>query len=143
MPGPSLPPRAEFRCEMHVLREMPPIIRRILAALPDAGFSDREIFGIRLSLEEAIVNAVRHGNEEDPAKKVCIETRVEQAFLQVVIEDEGPGFDPDRLPDPLAPENLERPGGRGVFLIRHYMTSVHFNDRGNRVTLRKSCGTRT
>ena len=57
--------------------------------------------------------------------------------LLVEIRDQGPGFDPDGLPDPLAPENLERPGGRGVFLIRQYMTWVQYNETGNGVTLCK------
>jgi serine/threonine-protein kinase RsbW len=60
--------------------------------------------------------------------------------MLVEIRDEGPGFDPDGLPDPLAPQNLERPGGRGVFLIRQYMTWVQFNETGNAVTLCKVKG---
>lgn len=136
MHGLSSPP-TEILCELRLLREMPPIIRRVLAILPAAGFCPKEIFGIRVALEEAIVNAVRHGNEEDPGRKVRLEFRIEPGLLQAAVEDEGAGFEPADLPDPLAPENLEKPGGRGVFLIRHYMTSVQFNERGNRVTLRK------
>ncbi len=115
-------------------------ITRILQEMAAAGFSEHEQFGVRLSLEEAIVNGIKHGNREDPAKFVELIFSVTGQQVHTEIEDQGPGFNPQILPDPLAPENLERPGGRGVFLMRHYMTTVHYNDRGNRVTLCKVLG---
>src|SRR5205085_6199329 len=90
-------------------------------------FEDRDIFCIRLALEEALVNAIKHGNQLDRAKKVHIECAFTGDRFEVNITDEGPGFDPEEVPDPLCEENLERPCGRGLFLIRHYMTDVVYH----------------
>ena len=100
-------------------------------------FEDKEIFGIRLALEEAIVNAIKHGNRCDRSKKVQISYRVQQDHFEVSITDEGQGFDPTEVPDPTAEENLERPCGRGLMLMRHYMTHVSYNPRGNSVSMTK------
>ena len=99
--------------------------------------SDQEIFSVRLALEEALVNAIKHGNQMDRAKKVQISYRLHIDRFEVHITDEGCGFDPGEVPDPTAIENLERPCGRGLMLMRHYMTEVVFNDRGNRVSMSK------
>lgn len=119
------------------LVEMPCVINRLLDELQPLTFTDKEKFGIRLALEEALVNAVKHGNRQDPNKAVRIRYQITNQHFLIEIEDEGPGFDPDGVPDPLDPENLERPGGRGVFLMRHYMSWVQYNETGNRVTLCK------
>lgn len=117
---------------------MIPVIEKILSLMQTAGFPERDLFGMRLSLEEAIVNGIVHGNRDNPDKSVHVRYQLHPEQVVIEIEDEGPGFRPEHLPDPLAPENLERPSGRGVFLIRHYMTWVKFNERGNRLTLGKS-----
>lgn len=129
---------AWHQAAIHTLAEMNPVIARILDGMAEAGFSEKECFGMRLSLEESIVNAVKHGNQGDPAKAVFIRFALSSRQVTAEIEDQGPGFNPDTVPDPLAPENIERPGGRGVFLMRHYMTHVSFNARGNCVTLCKT-----
>jgi serine/threonine-protein kinase RsbW len=98
---------------------------------------DHDIFSIRLALEEALVNAIKHGNQSDPAKKVRVSYRLLADRFEVAISDEGTGFNPDDVPDPTAAENLERPCGRGLMLMRHYMSEVHYNDRGNAVTMSK------
>jgi serine/threonine-protein kinase RsbW len=95
---------------------------------------------VRLGLEEALVNAVRHGNRGDPRKRVRVRYRVAPQEVWAEVEDEGPGFDPGAVPDPTGPERLERPGGRGLLLMRHYLSSVSYNERGNAVTLRKRRG---
>lgn len=100
-------------------------------------FGERDVFSIRLALEEAIVNAMKHGNQMDRAKKVRVAYHVSVERFDVLVADEGPGFDPADLPDPTAVENLERPCGRGVMLMRHYMTAVAYNDRGNSVSMSK------
>jgi len=105
--------------------------------LKECHFDDKEIFGIRLALEEAIVNAMKHGNQMDPAKKVHVRFRVLPERIDVGVTDEGPGYDPGDVPDPLADENLERPCGRGLFLIQHYMTEVMVHPPGNRLTMSK------
>jgi serine/threonine-protein kinase RsbW len=100
-------------------------------------FSDREIFSIRLALEEALVNAIKHGNRGDRSKKVHISYRVQPERFDIAITDEGPGFDPGEVPDPTAIENLERPCGRGLMLMRHYMSEVSYSNSGNSVAMTK------
>jgi serine/threonine-protein kinase RsbW len=106
-------------------------------ALHDVHFSDHEIFGIRLALEEALVNAIKHGNQMDHTKRVRVSYRITPDRFDVEIADEGPGFDPVDVPDPTAPENIERPCGRGLLLMRHYMTEVAYHDRGRAVRMSK------
>jgi serine/threonine-protein kinase RsbW len=100
-------------------------------------YGEHDIFGIRLALEEAMVNAIKHGNNMDRTKKVQISYRVRKERFDISIADEGPGFDPLDVPDPTAVENLERPCGRGLMLMRHYMTSVEFGQSGNVVRMCK------
>jgi serine/threonine-protein kinase RsbW len=85
----------------------------------------------RVGITEALANAVLYGNASDPRKTVRVDLRVDARRVEILVVDEGPGFDPDRVPDPTAPENLERPGGRGLFLIRHLMDEMEYNRRGN------------
>ena len=101
-------------------------------------FSDRDVFSVRLALEEAIVNAIKHGNQFDRGKKVHISYRVGPDQFSVQITDEGDGFDPCDIPDPTLVENLERPCGRGLMLMRHYMSDVQYNERGNTVRMTKN-----
>lgn len=110
---------------------------RILDLLKDRNYSSHDQFSIRIGLEEAIVNAIKHGNGMDPSKSVQISCEVSDAFVRVVIEDEGRGFNPDDVPDPTDLENLEKSSGRGLMLMRHYLSRVEYNDRGNRVLLEK------
>jgi serine/threonine-protein kinase RsbW len=100
-------------------------------------FSGSDLFAIKLALEEALVNAVKHGNKMDPAKMVRVQYHVTPQRADVAIEDQGPGFSPAELPDPTADENLEMCSGRGILLMRAYMSSVVFNPAGNKVTLTK------
>jgi serine/threonine-protein kinase RsbW len=108
-------------------------IERLLATRP---MSERDRFAIRLAVEEALVNAIKHGNQMDRAKKVRIAYQLRDHAFDIHITDEGPGFDPADVPDPTDPENLERPCGRGLMLMRHYMEVAH-GPRGNCVHLRK------
>ncbi|HYV38647.1 MAG TPA: ATP-binding protein [Gemmataceae bacterium] len=103
-------------------------------------FEDRDIFSIKLALEEALVNAIKHGNQMDRRKKVHITYRVSSQVFEIGISDEGKGFDPEDVPDPMAPENLERPSGRGLLLMRHYMTEVVYHPPGNRLSMSKVRG---
>jgi len=99
--------------------------------------TDQEIFSVRLALEEALVNAIKHGNQMDRTKKVRIAYRFVSERFEIQITDEGNGFDPEDVPDPTAIENLERPCGRGLMLMRHYMTEVTYNQCGNSVSMVK------
>jgi serine/threonine-protein kinase RsbW len=105
--------------------------RQILAALRERGFTQDDVFGVHLALEEAFLNAVKHGNNMDPAKKVTIEYVVDREKVEMWMTDEGEGFDPNSVPDPRVGDNLFRPEGRGLLLIRAYMHSAEYNDRGN------------
>jgi serine/threonine-protein kinase RsbW len=109
----------------------------IEALLKSHQFAERDIFCIRLALEEALVNAIKHGNQMDRSKKVRIAYRVERDRFDIEIVDEGPGFDPGDVPDPTCAENLERPCGRGLMLMRHYMNAVCYNRSGNAVSMTK------
>ncbi|HEV8060945.1 MAG TPA: ATP-binding protein [Gemmataceae bacterium] len=111
--------------------------KEIEIALQANQFTEKEIFGIQLAVEEALVNAMKHGNNLDKSKKVHIAYGVSPERFDIRIMDEGPGFDPEEVPDPTAVENLERPCGRGLMLMRHYMSEVSFGPRGNAVLMSK------
>jgi serine/threonine-protein kinase RsbW len=125
------------RLAVRTVVEVRSLTEQLAADLAHAGFRDKEVFGLRLAVEEAVVNGIKHGNGGDPGKQVRVQYRVtpEQALL--MIEDEGPGFHPGELPDPCGEEFLDRPCGRGVFLMRFYTTWVRFNERGNGVLMCK------
>ncbi len=117
------------------------ILTCVLDRLRENAWLEQEICGVHLALEEAIVNAIRHGNDSDVSKRVTIRCRLAHEKLWVEVTDEGPGFDPDAVPDPRDPENIEIPSGRGLLLIKHFMSRVEYHDRGNRVTMEKVRGT--
>ena len=110
---------------------------RIELSLAASDASERDIFCIKLALEEALVNAIKHGNQLDLSKSVSISYQVLRLSFEIRITDQGPGFDPDDLPDPTAIENLERPCGRGVMLMRHYMSDVEYYPPGNSLRMRR------
>jgi len=89
----------------------------------------------RVSLTEALSNAMLYGNARDPHKRVRVEVIVGEKEITAKVTDEGPGFDPGEVPDPTEPDNLEKGGGRGLFLMRELMDEVRYNERGNQVTL--------
>ncbi len=91
-----------------------------------SGFEPDDCGRIASSVREATVNAVLHGNHFDPDKRVIVSFESTPDALTVAVRDEGPGLDPSTLPDPLAPENLLKPSGRGIFLIRTFMDEIRF-----------------
>ena len=105
----------------------------------EAGLDEDECFHVAMAAREAAVNAVLHGNEYDPAKQIAASFENTGAALVITIADQGKGLDPETLPDPLAPENLLRGSGRGIFLIRAFMDEVHFRQLhpGTELTLVK------
>ena len=111
---------------------------RIIQMMRDREFSDRDLFGVRLALEEALVNAIKHGNKMDESKSVLIECEFSENHVRIEIEDQGPGFDLGDVPDPTLEENLEKPSGRGIMLMRSFMNSIEYVGNGNRVVLEKS-----
>jgi serine/threonine-protein kinase RsbW len=111
--------------------------QEIEKALLDCQYTDHDQFSIKLALEEALVNAIKHGNQMDPEKRVCVSYRVTPERFEVRITDEGPGFNPEDVPDPTDDKFIERPCGRGLLLIRSFMTEVTYHGRGNVVTMSK------
>jgi serine/threonine-protein kinase RsbW len=112
-------------------------VQDVLDGLANLGWSQSDLFGVHMALEESISNAIRHGNKEDPAKRVEVECQISPERFWARITDEGPGFRPAEVPNCCEPECLDLPGGRGLALINAYMTRVQYNDRGNCVTLEK------
>lgn len=127
--------------EIHVtlqrLAEIHGVLDDLIAALSARRFSAREIFGVRLAVDEALVNAVEHGHRGDPHKMVRIVYWVRPEHILILVEDEGMGFDSAGIADPRDAENLDRPRGRGLLLMKKYMTWIRHNERGNRVAMCK------
>ena len=115
--------------------------RRIQCAIEEAllasAYSQHDIFSIKLALEEALVNAIKHGNQMDPDKRVFVSFQVTAERFDIRITDEGEGFKPEDVPDPTAIENIERACGRGLLLMRGFMTEVTYHGRGNCVSMAK------
>ena len=110
------------------------------AVLRHSGLDDESVERLGLAIREAVANGVQHGNKEDAAKRVAVSFVLDPEEVSIRIEDEGEGFDLEGLPDPLAPENLFKPRGRGILLMNSFMDEVNFEfnrDRGTVVTLRK------
>ena len=97
---------------------------------------NEDIYGnIMIAVTEAVNNAIRHGNKNDSTKNVSLFLTLEENLIKFKIEDEGKGFDYNSLPDPTAPENIEKPGGRGIFLMKHLSDEVEFKEGGRVVEL--------
>lgn len=108
----------------------------LLAAMARHAYPDAARFAVRLALEESLVNAFRHGHKGLPADTpVRVEFAVTADQVDLAIEDQGPGFKPEDVPDPTLDENIERPTGRGLLLMRAYMARVEYAGRGNRVEM--------
>jgi serine/threonine-protein kinase RsbW len=109
----------------------------LLEQLGIHGWPPDDVFAIHLAAEEALVNAVVHGNRLDPTKTVHVECHVSPELVRLEITDEGAGFNPENVPDCTLEERLEAPGGRGVMLMRSFMTRIEYNAKGNSVLLEK------
>jgi serine/threonine-protein kinase RsbW len=117
------------------LEEVSGVVEAVAEAMAAHAFPHRDVFAVRLALEEALVNAIRHGHGGDPTKEAVMRCVVAAEGVVVEVEDQGAGFDPGRVADPLDPANLERPGGRGLLLMRSYMAWVRHSRRGNHVRM--------
>src|SRR5215213_9157928 len=115
-------------------RLVPDLIEK---ALQTHAYTEHEIFAIKLALEEALVNAIKHGNQMDADKRVFVVYSVTPDRFEIRITDEGSGFNPEDVPDPTLDENVERPCGRGLLLMRGFMTHVEYHGRGNSVSMSK------
>mgnify|MGYP001469787849 CR=1 FL=1 len=111
------------------------VVESIREAMSDAGIGEAASFAVRLSLEEAIANAIRHGHAGDVTRAIAISAEVSPKEVELTIADHGPGFDPEAVPDPTAEENLTIASGRGLALMRAFMTEVEIPPPGNRIIL--------
>jgi len=107
------------------------VCKQILSELEANNFSEEDIFAVHLALQEAFLNALRHGNKMDAGKEVKIDYLVDSDRIEISMTDEGNGFDPESVPDPRLGENIYKIEGRGLLLMRSYMDVVKFNEPGN------------
>jgi serine/threonine-protein kinase RsbW len=97
---------------------------------------DDDIYGnIMIAVTEAVNNAIKHGNSGNKSKNVYLTLFLQDSLIKFIGKDEGSGFNFEMLPDPTAPENLEKPGGRGIFLMKHLSDEVEFKENGRIVEL--------
>ena len=113
------------------------IISLLLDQLESLKWNNRDTFGIHMAMEEAVLNAIRHGNQNDPAKSFHVVIEICSAHFYSKITDQGSGFDPSAIPDPTLDENLEKTSGRGVMLMHSFVDKVIYNETGNSVELKK------
>jgi serine/threonine-protein kinase RsbW len=107
------------------------VCEQVLSKLDAYGFDKDDIFAVHLALEEAFLNAVKHGNKMDSSKDVKIDYSVDLDKIEISLTDQGDGFEPTAVADPRYGEDLYKPGGRGLLLMNSYMDVVKFNERGN------------
>ncbi len=134
-------------CQQFRVPNDPSEIARLRKELGEAlarhRYPEAAAFAVRLAFEEGISNAFRHGHRDlSPSTPVRVRLEVDDREAVIEIEDAGPGFDPGAVPDPTLPENLEKPGGRGLMLMQAYMSEVSYNERGNcvRMVFRRDVG---
>ena len=113
------------------------LITEVMEMVRTHQWNDKDIFAIELALEESLTNAVKHGNDSDTSKKIRFDCKLSPTKVYVRVEDEGSGFDPNTLADPRDPENQMSVSGRGVLLIKHFVTNVEWNERGNIIEFEK------
>jgi serine/threonine-protein kinase RsbW len=129
-----MPPEAQIRQSVAVPGTASAVRRvceQIVSKAREYKYSRDDTFAIRLALEEAFINAIKHGNKMDPAKKIKIDYTVSADKVDISITDQGGGFDSQTVPDPRLGENLYKTTGRGLLLMRSYMDVVEYNDAGN------------
>jgi len=107
------------------------VCEQVLSKLEPYGFDQDDTFAVHLALEEAFLNAVKHGNKMDSSKEVKIECAVDFDKIEISLTDQGDGFEPGSVADPRYGEDLYKPGGRGLLLMNSYMDVVKFNETGN------------
>jgi len=126
-----------IKLEIPSLTENIRIIESFIDNAKDKYNIDDDIYGnIMIAVTESVNNAIKHGNGLQNNKNVTIHLNLEPDIITFTVQDQGPGFDFQNLPDPTAPENLDKPGGRGIFLMKHLADEVKFKDSGRLVELR-------
>lgn len=113
------------------------LIDQVLEQLVQREWPQSDRFAIQMGLEEALTNAIKHGNQNDPQKLVTLKVRIDSIEIRILIADEGQGFRHARVRDPTRKSNRKRESGRGVALIRFFMNEVHYNEAGNQLEMVK------
>ena len=125
-----------IRIEIPSLSENIRMIESFIDNAKETYHLNDDIYGnIMIAVTEAVNNAIRHGNKGDSGKNVSLALSLEEGMIKFRVEDEGHGFDFHNLPDPTSPENIEKPGGRGIFLMKHLADEVDFSEQGKIVEL--------
>lgn len=117
------------------LEAIPEVVTCVVGKLIDLALAKEIISAVRLSLQEAMVNAVKHGNKLDPGLVVRVEIEVEPKQLIIQVCDQGEGYDYKNIPSPVEPQNLEKLKGRGIYLIKHLMDKVEFLNEGSTIRM--------
>ncbi len=108
----------------------------MIESLAEDGVINEAVFGnVMVAITESVLNAMNHGNQNDPSKMVTIKLGISNDVLSIEVMDEGQGFDYDNLPDPTAPENLEKTSGRGIFIIRNLSDELEFENNGSKMVM--------
>ena len=113
------------------------VIEELMTALETLGWEGRDVFHVQMAIEEAVVNAIEHGNKRDDSKQVHVVFRVNRERAELAVTDQGQGFDHRNVADPTEDDRVDQPRGRGVMLIRELMTESTYNDSGNGVWMLK------
>lgn len=125
-----------IRIEVPALAENIRMIESFIDNVKEEFHLDDDIYGnIMIAVTEAVNNAIKHGSRNDSRKNVSLSLSLEDSTIRFKVEDQGDGFDYEHLPDPTAPENIEKPGGRGIFLMKNLADEVYFRDGGRTVEL--------
>ncbi len=107
------------------------LCQQVLSELERCNFSNEDVFAVHLALEEALLNAFKHGNKMDATRHIKLDYTVDAEKVEIYVADEGEGFNPDSVPDPRCGTNIYKPEGRGLLLMRSYMDIVEYNEKGN------------
>ena len=113
------------------------LITEMIDQLRDKNWDEQDVFSIHLALEEALMNAIKHGNQRDVSKKVQVTGIVSKSQFEITVRDEGKGFVRAEVPDPTDDGNVEKTSGRGLMLMEFYMSKVKYNDTGNQIRMLK------
>ncbi len=113
------------------------VIKKLQSVLKEKKANEKVFFDLKLAVEEALVNAIKHGNKLNKSLQVKVGFEVSPQKIVISVEDEGEGFGYKKIPNPTKDENLPKPHGRGVFLIKEVMDEVSFNRKGNKITMVK------
>jgi len=119
------------------LKNILPVTLEIFQKLKSQGVKEDILFDVRLCLEEALVNAIKHGNKKDKKKLVYIAVKFINHIIEIIVKDQGKGFDYKNIPSPTKGKNIKKPSGRGIFLIKKLMDGVRFSNGGSTIKMVK------